>query len=164
MTQHHSNRGEPLDDIDRRIVAELSRDGRLSVRTLAERVHVSRTAAHNRLQALQRRGVISGFGAQIDRKAIGLEISALVVVRIGEVPWEQIAAKLATLPFVEKVQAVSGDIDLILTVSAPDHEQLSQAILRDIHDLPGVVSTRSHLILAELGGHPPAQTLDIWRG
>ncbi len=163
MTQHQ-HRGEPLDDIDRRIVAELSRDGRLSVRTLAERVHVSRTAAHNRLQALQRRGVISGFGAQIDRKAIGLDISALVVVRIGEVPWEQIAAKLATLPFVEKVQAVSGDIDIILTVSAPDHEQLSQAILRDIHDMPGVVSTRSHLILAEIEGHPPAQTLDIWRG
>ncbi|GLU90020.1 Lrp/AsnC family transcriptional regulator [Agromyces sp. NBRC 114283] len=162
MTTHQPRR-EPLDDIDRRIVAELSQDGRLSVRTLAERVHVSRTAAHNRLQALQRRGVISGFGAQIDRKAIGLEISALVVVRVGDVPWEQIVEQLATLPFVEKVQAVSGDIDIILTVSAPDHEQLSQAILRDIHDMPGVVSTRSHLILAEIEGRPPAQSLDIWR-
>ncbi|MDR5700051.1 Lrp/AsnC family transcriptional regulator [Agromyces aerolatus] len=159
----HPHRGEPLDPIDRRIVAELSRDGRLSVRTLAERVHISRTAAHNRLLHLQQRGVITGFGAQIDRKAIGLTISALVVVRIGDVPWEEIAQRLATLPFVEKVQAVSGDIDLILTVSAPDHEQLGQAILRDIHDLPGVVSTRSHLILSELPGHPPAQTLDIWR-
>jgi DNA-binding Lrp family transcriptional regulator len=148
MTQHASQRGEPLDAIDRRIVAELSRDGRLSVRTLAERVHISRTAAHNRVLALQQRGVITGFGAQIDRKAIS---------------WEEIAAKLATLPFVEKVQAVSGDIDIILTVSAPDHEQLSQAILRDIHDMPGVVSTRSHLILAELDGRPPAQSLDIWR-
>ncbi|WP_350349878.1 Lrp/AsnC family transcriptional regulator [Agromyces sp. G08B096] len=162
MTEH-AHRGEPLDPIDRRIVAELSRDGRLSVRTLAERVHISRTAAHNRLLHLQQRGVITGFGAQIDRKAIGLSISALVVVRIGDVPWEDIARKLATLPFVEKVQAVSGDIDIILTVSAPDHEQLSQAILRDIHDLPGVVSTRSHLILAEIPGRPPAQTLDIWR-
>ncbi|GGR25362.1 Lrp/AsnC family transcriptional regulator [Agromyces mediolanus] len=162
MTTQQPHR-EPLDDIDRRIVAELSQDGRLSVRTLAERVHVSRTAAHNRLQALQRRGVISGFGAQIDRKAIGLEISALVVVRVGDVPWEQIVEQLATLPFVEKVQAVSGDIDIILTVSAPDHEQLSQAILRDIHDMPGVVSTRSHLILAEIEGRPPAQSLDIWR-
>ena len=85
------------------------------------------------------------------------------VVRIGDVSWEEIAAKLATLPFVEKVQAVSGDIDIILTVSAPDHEQLSQAILRDIHDMHGVVSTRSHLILAELDGRPPAQSLDIWR-
>lgn len=158
----HPHRGEPLDPIDRRIVAELSRDGRLSVRTLAERVHISRTAAHNRLLHLQQRGVITGFGAQIDRKAIGLTISALVVVRVGDVPWEEIAQRLATLPFVEKVQAVSGDIDLILTVSAPDHEQLSQAILRDIHDLPGVVSTRSHLILADLPGRPPAQTLDIW--
>ncbi|QAY73994.1 Lrp/AsnC family transcriptional regulator [Agromyces protaetiae] len=156
-------RPEPLDPIDRRIVAELSRDGRLSVRTLAERVHISRTAAHNRLQHLQQRGVITGFGAQIDRKSIGLSISALVVVRVGDVPWEEIAKRLAALPFVEKVQAVSGDIDLILTVSAPDHEQLSQAILRDIHDLPGVVSTRSHLILAELPGRPPAQSLDIWR-
>jgi DNA-binding Lrp family transcriptional regulator len=163
MTQQTPHRNEALDSIDRRIVAELSRDGRLSVRTLAERVHISRTAAHNRVQQLQKRGVITGFGAQIDRKAIGLNISALVVVRIGEVSWEQIAAKLATLPFVEKVQAVSGDIDIMLTVSAPDHEQLSQAILRDIHDMPGVVSTRSHLILAELEGHPPAQTLDIWR-
>lgn len=163
MTQPAA-RHEPLDSVDRRIVAELSRDGRLSVRTLAERVHISRTAAHNRVQHLMHRGVITGFGAQIDRRAIGLNISALVVVRIGgEVSWEEIAAKLATLPFVEKVQAVSGDIDIMLTVSAPDHEQLSQAILRDIHDMPGVVSTRSHLILAELDGHPPAQTLDIWR-
>jgi len=163
MTPQAPHQNEALDSIDRRIVAELSRDGRLSVRTLADRVHISRTAAHNRLQQLQQRGVITGFGAQIDRRSIGLHISALVVVRIGEVSWEEIAAKLATLPFVEKVQAVSGDIDIILTVSAPDHEQLSQAILRDIHDMSGVVSTRSHLILEEIDGQPPAQTLDIWR-
>jgi DNA-binding Lrp family transcriptional regulator len=163
MSHHPPEHGhEPLDDIDRQIVAELSRDGRLSVRTIAEKVHVSRTAAHNRLQSLVRRRVITGFGAQIDRAAIGLHVTALVVVRIGEVSWEEIAARLADLPFVEKVQAVSGDIDIILTVSAPDHEQLSQAILRNIHNLPGVVSTRSHLVLEEIAGHAPAQNLDIW--
>ncbi|WP_281886636.1 Lrp/AsnC family transcriptional regulator [Agromyces rhizosphaerae] len=153
----------PIDAIDRRIVAELSRDGRLSVRTLAERVHISRTSAHNRVQSLVRRGVITGFGAQVDRKAIGLNVTALVVVRIQDAPWERIAEELAKLPFVEKVQAVSGDIDIMLTVSAPDHEQLSQAILRDIHDMPGVVSTRSHLVLYETDGRPPAQSLDIWQ-
>lgn len=164
MTEHATRHGEAIDNIDRRIVAELSRDGRLSVRTLAERVHISRTAAHNRVQHLIERGVITGFGAKIDRTAIGLRISALVVVRIApDAGWESVAARLAQLPFVEKVQAVSGDIDLMLTVSAPDHEQLSQAILRDIHVMPGVVSTRSHLILAEFDGRPPAQSLDIWR-
>ncbi|MFC6355563.1 Lrp/AsnC family transcriptional regulator [Luethyella okanaganae] len=173
MTQHsdqaprsgHTN-GEPqramFDAIDRQIVAELSKDARLSIRALAERVHVSRTTAHSRLQHLVQTGVITGFGAQIDRKSIGLHVTALVVVKIGDIAWEEIAVELAALPFVEKVQAVSGDIDIMLTVSAPDNEQLSQAILRDIHNLPGVVSTRSHLILEEIDGQAPAQTLDIW--
>lgn len=161
--QRPAPRHEPLDDIDRQIVAELSRDGRLSVRALAARVHVSRTAAHNRMQRLIRDGVITGFGAQIDRAAIGLEVTALVVVRVSDTSWEEVASRLAELPFVENVQVVSGDIDIILTVSAPDHEQLSQVILRHINGLPGVASTRSHLVLNEFDGSSPAQSLDIWR-
>jgi DNA-binding Lrp family transcriptional regulator len=151
-----------LDGVDRQIIAELSLDGRLSMRQLALQVHISRTAAHTRVQKLISHGVITGFGAQTDRKALGLNVSALVVVKIGDVAWGAIAAQLAELPFVEKAQAVSGDIDIILTVSAPDHEQLSQAILRDIHTMPGVVSTRSHLILDEITGHAPGAAPDAW--
>ncbi|HZK58422.1 MAG TPA: winged helix-turn-helix transcriptional regulator [Cryobacterium sp.] len=65
------------------MVAELSRDARLSMRQIAERVHISRTAAHTRVQNLVRHGVITGFGAQVDRKSLGLHVSALVVVKIG---------------------------------------------------------------------------------
>ncbi|MBG6213640.1 MAG: Lrp/AsnC family transcriptional regulator [Cryobacterium sp.] len=151
-----------LDSTDRQIIAGLSRDARLSMRQLALQVHISRTAAHTRVQKLIRHGVITGFGAQTDRKALGLNVSALVVVKISDVAWGEIAAQLAQLPFVEKAQAVSGDIDIILTVSAPDHEQLSQAILRDIHTMPGVISTRSHLILDEIIGHAPGATPDAW--
>ena len=163
MTQHSaSDPHDGLDRIDRQIIAELSRDARLSMRAIAELVHISRTAAHSRVQNLVKQGVITGFGAQIDRKSLGLHVSALVVVKIGDVSWGEIASRLAELPFVEKAQAVSGDIDIILTVSAPDHEQLSQAILRDIHSMPGVISTRSHLILEEIAGHAPGATPDIW--
>jgi DNA-binding Lrp family transcriptional regulator len=163
MTQHPASDAHPgPDEIDRLIVAELSRDARLSMRQIAERVHISRTTAHTRVQNLVRHGVITGFGAQVDRKSLGLHVSALVVVKIGDVSWAEIATRLAELPFVEKAQAVSGDIDIILTVSAPDHEQLSQAILRDIHSMPGVISTRSHLILEEIAGRAPGTTPDIW--
>jgi len=83
MTQHSASDAHPgLDEIDRLIVAELSRDARLSMRQIAERVHISRTAAHTRVQNLVRHGVITGFGAQ-DRKSLGLHVSALVVVKIG---------------------------------------------------------------------------------
>ena len=151
-----------LDAVDRHLIALLSRDARLSMRSLASAVHISRTSAHTRVQNLVRLGVITGFGAQIDRKALGLHVSAIVVVKIGAVSWAEIAARLAELPFVESAQAVSGDIDIILTVSAPDHEQLGQAILRDIHSMPGVVSTRSHVILEHIAGHPPGTSPNAW--
>jgi DNA-binding Lrp family transcriptional regulator len=161
MTQHSARDQHDLDGIDRQILAVLSQDARLSMRAIAERVHISRSAAHTRVQELVRRRVITGFGAQVDRKALGLHVSALVVVKIGDTSWSEMATRLAELPFVEKAQAVSGDIDIILTVSAMDHEQLSQAILRDIHSLPGVVSTRSHLILEEIEGNHPFPTPDV---
>lgn len=163
MTETPTQQNEPLDDIDRRIVAELSLDGRLSVRTLAERVHISRTAAHNRLHHLIERGVVRGFGAHIERASIGLQITALVTVKVGDEPWLPVAERLAELPFVEKVQAVAGELDLILTVSAPNHEQLSRAILRDVQSVPGVLATRSHQVIAEFEGQPPAHSLDTWR-
>jgi len=163
MTQHSGpDLPAELDSIDRQIIAELSHDARLSMRALAAQVHVSRTAAHTRVQRLVSRGVITGFGAQTDAKSLGLHVSALVVVKIGEVAWADIASRLAALPYVEKAQAVSGDIDIILTVNAPSHQLLSQAILRDIHSMPGVISTRSHLILEEVLGHRPGTLPDMW--
>lgn len=150
-----------VDDIDRKIIAELQTNARLSVRRLAERVHISRSSAHNRLVALLEAKVITGFGAQVDRKALGLNVTALVVAKIGDVPWSDVSGRLAELPFVEKVQAVSGDIDVILTVSAPDNTKLSETILRRIHDVPGVVETRSLLILEEIEGHAPT-AVDDW--
>ena len=56
-----------LDDIDRRIVDALREDGRLSVRALAEQVHISRAAAHARVQRLERERVILGYQARIDQ-------------------------------------------------------------------------------------------------
>jgi DNA-binding Lrp family transcriptional regulator len=161
----HAMPGRPapdLDAVDRHLIALLSQDARLSMRTLATAVHISRTSAHTRVQNLVQLGVITGFGAQINRRALGLHVSAIVVVKIGAVSWAEMAARLAELPFVESAQAVSGDIDIILTVSAPDQEQLGQAILRDIHSMPGVVSTRSHVILEQMAGHAPGTSSDVW--
>jgi DNA-binding Lrp family transcriptional regulator len=151
-----------LDRIDRAIVSELAVDSRLSIRTISERVHISRTAAHNRVQNLVATGVIKGFAAQIDRKSIGLNVTAIVIVKAGNIPWPDLASALAELPYVESVLAVSGDIDFVLTVSAPDHEQLSEVIMRQIHEMPGVVSTRSHVVLDTREGTAPGATRDDW--
>jgi DNA-binding Lrp family transcriptional regulator len=151
-----------VDRIDRALISELSQDSRLSIRSLAERVHISRTAAHKRVQNLIETGVLKGFGAQVDRKAIGLHVTAIVIVKTGDAPWAELAAALSALPFVESVLAVSGDIDFVLTVSAPDHEQLSEVIMRQIHEMPGVVSTRSHVVLDSREGTAAGVAKDVW--
>lgn len=144
-----------IDDVDRRIIAALVADSRSSIRQLAERVHISRSAAHSRLNALIESGAIRRFTADIDKAALGMTVSAVVVVKIGERPWPDVRDDLAALPFVEKVQAVSGDIDALLTVNAPSNTELSQVILRQVHEIPGIVSTRSLLVLDEVDGHRP---------
>jgi DNA-binding Lrp family transcriptional regulator len=151
-----------VDRIDRAIISELALDSRLSIRTIAERVHISRTAAHKRVQNLVANGVIKSFAAQIDRKSIGLNVTAIVIVQAGSVAWPELAASLAELPYVESVLAVSGDIDFVLTVSAPDHEQLSEVIMRQIHEMPGVLSTRSHVVLDARDGTAPGLSRDDW--
>ena len=151
-----------IDRTDRAIIAELAVDSRLSIRTIAERVHISRTAANRRLKNLIATGVLTGFGAQVDRRSIGLHVVAIVIVKVDNAPWTDLATALSELPYVESVLAVSGDIDFVVTVSAPDHEQLSEVIMRQIHGMPGVVSTRSHVVLDARDGSAPGTRRDDW--
>lgn len=140
------------DRVDRAIIAELRRDARLSIRALAERVHLSRTSTHARVQRLIETGVITGFAALVDPEALGLRVMALVVVTVTNEPWTDIERRLAEIPYVERVLAVSGDIDFVLTVRAPDHATLSEIIMRLVHDVRGVASTRSHVVLDDVPG------------
>ncbi len=152
-----------VDRIDRAIIAELSRDSRLSVRAVAERVHISRTSANNRIRTLIENGVLKSFNAKVDRRAIGLEVTAIVIVTVGgQQPWPEIAAALTELPFVENVLAVSGDIDFVITVSAPDHDSLSAVIMQRIRAIPGVLTTRSHVVLDSRDGTAPGATEQLW--
>lgn len=146
-----------IDDIDRRIVSELVADSRASVRQLAERVHISRSAAHSRLSNLVESGVVRRFTIDVDKEQLGLTVTAVVIVKIGERPWPEVRADISALHFVEKVQAVSGEIDALVTVNAPSNNELSQVILRQLHEVPGVVSTRSLLVLDEAAGTDPGQ-------
>ena len=82
-----------LDQIDRAIITELTRDGRLSVAALAERVHISRAHCYSRLNRLQEDGVITGFSATIDPVKAGLGASGPVGLpgdRPGGMPTGQV--------------------------------------------------------------------------
>src|ERR1700689_1384518 len=103
----------PLDQIDHRILEELSQDGRLSMRALAERVHISRAGCYARVERLRREGVITGFTAVIDPRRLGPSLSAHIYLRISQHAWKDVRHELARLAEVEHGHLVTGEDEMV---------------------------------------------------
>ncbi|MFG1951829.1 Lrp/AsnC family transcriptional regulator [Micromonospora sp. NPDC048830] len=142
----------PLDGIDRRILDELVRDGRMSVRTLADRVHVSRTNAYARVERLLRDGVIAGFQARVVPEPAGLGTSAYIALTIEQNTWREVSAELARVHYVEHVALLSGEHDVLALVRAPDNATLRDVVLERVQSIAGVLSTRTWLVFREFDG------------
>ena len=142
----------PLDEVDRRILDELVRDGRISIRTLAERVHVSRTNAYARVERLLRDGVITGFRAQVAPEPAGLGTSAYISLTIEQNSWREVSAELARVRYIEHVALLSGEHDVLALVRAPDNATLRDVVLNRVQSIAGVLSTRTWLVFEEFDG------------
>lgn len=142
----------PLDDIDRQILSRLLEDGRISVRALAEQVHISRANAYTRIGRLVAEDVITGFTAQLNPQRAGLGTSAYVTLSIEQNAWRDISRELRAIPYVEHVALVTGDFDALVLVRAPDNLTLRRVVLESIHAVPGVRSTRTWLVFDEVRG------------
>ncbi|MDG6101757.1 Lrp/AsnC family transcriptional regulator [Dactylosporangium aurantiacum] len=149
----------PLDDIDRRILAELSRDGRMSMRTLAEHLHISRANAYARVQRLRDTNVIRGFRADVDHAAAGMGTSAYLTVNLRQAEWRVVGEQLRALPGVVHIALVGGEFDVILLVRAKDNADLRRLVLDVIQGMPGVVSTRTLLVFEEF---EPPTAASMW--
>jgi DNA-binding Lrp family transcriptional regulator len=145
----------PLDDLDRAILRELRADGRLSMRALAERVSLSRSSAHSRVERLIADGVITGFTARVDPARAGLGTAAYVLVNIEQNSWRHGAARLREVPGIEHLAFVGGDVDLVMLVRTADTASLRDIVLARVHALEGVRSTRTWLIFDETPPESP---------
>ena len=142
----------PLDDVDRRIVDALVRDGRMSIRTLADRIHISRSNAYARVERLLADRIITGFRAEVAPEPAGLKTSAYVALRIEQNTWREVSAELARVRYIEHAALLGGDYDVLALVRAPDNTALRDVVLGDIQAIPGVLSTRTWLVFEEFDG------------
>ncbi|MFJ9909269.1 Lrp/AsnC family transcriptional regulator [Streptomyces sp. NPDC101152] len=142
----------PLDDVDRQILSRLLDDGRISIRSLAEQVHISRANAYTRIGRLVAEDVITGFTAQLNAQRAGLGTSAYVMLGIEQNAWRDISRELRDIPYVEHVALVTGDFDVQVLVRTPDNIALRQVVLERIQAVPGVRSSRTWLVFDEVRG------------
>ncbi|WP_035855072.1 Lrp/AsnC family transcriptional regulator [Cryptosporangium arvum] len=139
-----------MDDVDRAILAELQKDGRLTVTELAERVRLSLSPCHRRLRALERSGAISGYRAQLDPATLGLTFNALVFVTMRTADRDAIDAfevAVAEVPSVLHAERLFGDPDYLLRVTARDLPAFQQLYDDELATLPGVQRLSSTLVM-----------------
>lgn len=149
---HRAETGQTaeLDGVDRSIIDALRAEGRISMRLLAERLHISRANAYARVERLHERGVITGYAAVVNPQRAGYGVAAYVYLKITQHSWKTVEQRLTAIAEVEHGALVSGEFDMVLLVRTRDAADLRQLVLSQLQGIPDVLSTQTVLIFDEL--------------
>lgn len=149
-----------LDSIDRLMLTELQRDGRLPAVELAERVGLSPTPCLRRLRRLEQEEVITGYSAVVDPQKLDLAIVAYIEISLDQRSEASTAAfqeAVLNEPAIIECYALTGSFDYLAKIAARDLEEFSELTMRRLLRFPGVQSIRSGLmlqVLKERGAYP----------
>ncbi|NOV22644.1 Lrp/AsnC family transcriptional regulator [Cupriavidus necator] len=142
-----------LDGTDRRILRELRRDGRLSNARLADQVGLSATPCWNRVRALEDAGVIEGYAALLNQKALGLPDTVLIEVTLERHDDDMLyrfGKALAELPEVMEAYLLTGEYDYLIKVAVAGTQGYEEFLRHKLYKLPGLRHSRSTFVLRTL--------------
>ncbi|MDT0438876.1 MULTISPECIES: Lrp/AsnC family transcriptional regulator [Streptomyces] len=139
-----------MDAMDRKILTELQKDGRLTVTELASRVRLSVSPCHRRLRDLEREGAIRGYRAVVDPAAVGLHFETLVFATLRWESPDTVTAfeeAVAGIPHVLQAQRLFGEPDYLLRVATADLAAYQRLYDERLARLPGVQRLTSTLVM-----------------
>ncbi len=142
-----------MDTKDRRLLAELQRDARLTMQELADRVGLSSSAAWRRVKALEESGVIDRYAAIANTRKAGFGLSSMVhlsLARHEQKNVDHFINEVLQHPEVLECFQTSGEADFHLRVVVPDIDAYNEFLDGFIFKLPGVSQVRSNIILKEI--------------
>ena len=142
--------GARLDDIDRRILAELQADGRMTNVELARRVGISAPPCLRRVRTLEEQGFIRGYHATVDPRALGFEVGVFAMVRLHSQSERDLTAfenRARAWPLVRECHMLNGEIDFILKIVASDLKSFQEILTTHLTPAPNVASVKTSLTI-----------------
>ena len=139
-----------LDEIDRRILAELQADGRMTNVELARRVGISAPPCLRRVRVLEEAGYIRGYHADLDPGSLGFEVQVFAMVRLQSQSERDLAAfedRARGWPLVRECHMLNGEIDFILKCVAPDLPSFQHFLTESLTAAPNVASVKTSLVI-----------------
>lgn len=146
-----------LDAIDWKILKELQGDGRMTNVELARRVGISAPPCLRRVRALEEDGVILGYRALLDEKALGYDITMFAMVSLAsqaEADLVRFEERVKSWPIVRECWMLSGEVDFLLKCVAPDLKTFQTFVIEDLTAAPNVGGVRTSLTLRQVKNEP----------
>jgi DNA-binding Lrp family transcriptional regulator len=137
-----------IDDLDARLIATLRDEPRIGLVEVARRLGVARGTVQARLSKLEARGIITGYGPEVDPAAMGYGIQAFVLLELAQGRLDEAAAVLREVPEVIEADAISGPQDLLCRLVARDTEHLQEVVNR-LLATPAIRRSESHIVLSQ---------------
>lgn len=142
-----------LDDIDRRILAALQQDGRMTTQELADRVGLSASPCARRVRLLEEAGIIKGYVAVLDQARVGLPISVFASVKLErqrEEELDRFSDAVTRWPEVADCYLMTGQRDYLLRIVVPDLESYERFLKDKLTRLKGVAAIESSFALGQI--------------
>lgn len=142
--------GIRLDPIDRKILAELQADGRMTNVELARRVGISAPPCLRRVRTLEEQGFIRGYHADIDARELGFEVQVFAMVGLQSQAENDLSAfedLCRDWPLVRECHMLNGEVDFILKCVAPDLSSFQSFLTGDLLTTPNVASVKTSLVI-----------------
>jgi len=136
-----------IDVLDARILSLFEAEPRVGVLEASRRLGVARGTVQARLDRLAERGVVTGWGPQVDPAAVGFPVTAFVTLEIRQAHHEALGAALARIPEVLEVHTITGAGDLLCRIVGRTNADL-QRVIDAVVDVDGVVRTSTVIALA----------------
>jgi len=137
-----------IDELDARLIATLREHPRVGLLEVARRLGVARGTVQARLAKLEARGVITGYGPEVDPAAMGYGIQAFVLLELAQGRLTEARDALAAVPEVVEADAISGPQDLLCRLVARDTEHLQEIVNRVLAS-PAIRRSTSYIVLSQ---------------
>ena len=142
-----------LDALDRRLLAHLQQDSRLSTAELARRLDLSGPGLQKRMRKLEQQGVIRGYVTVVDREAVGLDLLCFVHVTLAHhrpASVKRFPDKIRNMPEVLECHFLTGEFDYLLKVVVANHDHLERFLFGTLMKAGGVDRTRTSIVVKEV--------------
>ncbi len=134
-----------IDDLDLKILSELSKDASVSVPKLSKKVNINASVVYSRIKRLIKRGLIKKFTVIINDEALGLNVKALTGINMDSKLRDNVLNELFKIPEVREVSEVTGRFDVLATINARSLDEMHQLISERVGRIEGVQKTETFI-------------------